>query len=539
VSSTEPIAVLGLSCRFPGAPDAAAFWRMLVEGVDAISEVPSNRWDPALTSPWGGFLDQVDGFDAPFFGIPAAEAVRMDPQQRLLLEVAWEALEDAGQVADQLAGSDTGVFVGICGSDYGIRQFAAREAIDRYVATGSGLSIAANRLSYCFDLRGPSVAVDTACSSSLVALHLACQSLRTGESDLALVGGVNLVLSPVGAIGYTRSGLLARDGRCRAFDANASGLVRGEGVGALVLKPLGAARRDGDPVRAIVRGSAVNQDGRSNGLVAPNRWAQEQVLRRAYAQAGVAPGEMDYVEAHATGTLIGDRIEALALGRVLGEGRDGRAPCAIGSVKTNIGHLEAAAGIAGVIKVVLALQHQTLPASLHFAEPSPYIPWSELPLEVQREAGPLVNRPALAGVSAFGFGGTNAHVVLEQATLADVDVPIQAGPMLLPLSARSPEALRGLAERFACVLRDASPREARDICYTASVRRAHHRYRLAVEGDSGAALAAQLASGIGVAHDYVAGAAVDWAERYPGGGRCVPLPAYPWQRQRYWFDSAD
>jgi len=508
-ADNQPIAIIGLGCRFPGAENPAALWQVLRDGVDVIREVPAERFDVAafydpdpsvpgkMNTRWGGFLEQVDRFDADFFGISPREAARMDPQQRLLLEVAWEALADGGQVPGQLAGSRTGVFIGIATNDYGRMQWQALEQIDAYAGTGNALSIAANRLSYLFDFRGPSLAIDTACSSSLVAVHLACASLRRGETTLALAGGVNLILSPAIAINFTKAGAMAPDGRCKAFDARADGYVRSEGAGVVLLKPLAAAVADGDPIYAVIRGSAVNQDGRSNGLMAPNPGAQEAVLREAYRQAGVSPGEVDYVEAHGSGTLLGDPIEAQALGAVLAEGRPPERPCALGAVKTNLGHLEAAAGIAGLIKVALALHHRELPPSLHFQSPNPLIPFDALPLRVQTALTPWPrqDRPALAGVSAFGFGGTNAHVVLEAAPAA-VAAAVQAEPAgtsVLPLSARTPTALRSLARAYQALL--ATPDAAAalpDLCYSASVRRAHHQHRLAVTGASAAELSLGL-----------------------------------------------
>src|SRR5664280_3824261 len=361
-AKNEPIAIIGIGCRFPGAKDPAAFWRLLRDGVDAIREVPADRFDaqkfydpdPAapgkMNTRWGGFLEQVDQFDPNFFGISPREAMRMDPQQRLLLEVTWEALQDAGQSPEHLAGTQTGVFIGIATNDYGRLQWNDLERIDAYSGTGNASSIAANRISYLFDFRGSSLAIDTACSSSLVAVHLACNSLRSGESTLALAGGVNLILSPAIAINFTKAGAMAPDGRCKAFDARANGYVRSEGAGVVVLKPLSKALAEGDQIYAVIRGSAVNQDGRSNGLMAPNPLAQEAVLREAYRQAAVSPGKVQYIEAHGTGTLLGDPIEAKALGTVLAVERPPGRPCALGSVKTNVGHLEAAAGIAGLIK---------------------------------------------------------------------------------------------------------------------------------------------------------------------------------------------
>jgi myxalamid-type polyketide synthase MxaE and MxaD len=509
-TKNEPIAIIGVGCRFPGANDPAAFWQLLRNGVDAIGEVPADRFDPhafydpdpatpgKMNTRWGGFLGQVDQFDPGFFGISPREALRMDPQQRLLLEVTWEALQDAGQVPEHLVGTQTGVFIGIATNDYGRLQWNDLERIDAYSGTGNALSIAANRISYLFDFRGPSLALDTACSSSLVAVHLACCSLRNGESTLALAGGVNLILSPAIAINFTKAGAMAPDGRCKAFDARANGYVRSEGAGVVVLKPLLQALADGDPIYAVIRGSAVNQDGRSNGLMAPNPLAQEAVLREAYRQAAVSPGKVQYVEAHGTGTLLGDPIEAKALGTVLGVERPPGRPCALGSVKTNLGHLEAAAGIAGLIKVALALRHREIPPSLHFEKPNPHIPFDELPLRVQTTLSPwpAESGPALAGVSSFGFGGTNAHVVLEEAPPAVIGMPgaeRKIGTHLLPLSARSPEALQALARAYQNFL--ATPESAvslRDVCYSTSARLSHHDYRLAVTGNSPAELMESL-----------------------------------------------
>jgi acyl transferase domain-containing protein/surfactin synthase thioesterase subunit len=499
----ERIAIIGIGCRFPGAESPDKFWELLQNGTDAVMEVPSHRWDidafydPQPGTPgkmntrWGGFLPQVDCFDPQFFGIAPREAIYMDPQQRLLMEVAWESLELAGLVPEQLARTQTGVFIGISSNDYQqVLQGNGRTSdINAYLGTGNAFSIAANRLSYFFDFRGPSLAIDTACSSSLVAIHLACQSLRSGESDLALAGGVNLLLRPEVTMIFSQANMMAPDGRCKTFDARANGYVRGEGCGMVVLKRLEDALRDGDRILATIRGSAINQDGHSNGITAPNGPAQEAVLRRALANAEANPAEMGYVELHGTGTSLGDPIEAEALGNVLRQGRRGGDRCAVGSVKTNIGHLESAAGIAGLIKVVLALQHRQIPASLHFQQPNPYIPLDKLPLKVQTEleAWPRDVEPALAGVSSFGFGGTNAHVILEAApeiaTLSSRTPQPDAAAYLLPLSAKSPEALKALAQAYRDFLSKSSPQTMpafQDLCYTASLRRSHHDHRLAV-----------------------------------------------------------
>ncbi|SDM31339.1 type I polyketide synthase [Allokutzneria albata] len=426
----EPIAVVGVGCRLPGGlsgPDE--FWRALAGGTDAVGEIPPDRWSSFVSgSPReldalaripraAGVLEDITGFDAEFFSISPDEAAAMDPQQRLLLETAWEALEHAAISPEGLRGSRTGVFVGVSGTDYGQLTLSDIACVDAWTGTGAALSITANRLSYALDLRGPSMAVDTACSSSLVSVHMAVRSLRDGESTLALAGGVNLLLGPGVTANFARMGILSPSGRCAAFDADADGIVRGEGAGVVVLKLLSDAVRDRDRVLAVIRGSAVNQDGRSNGLTAPNPQAQQDLVRAACVDAGVSPAQVDYVEAHGTGTPLGDPIEAKALGAVYGAGRCADRPLLLGSVKTNLGHLEAAAGVAGLIKVVLALRNKTIPASLHHRRPNPHIPFAELGLAVtaRSTAWPSVGRPSIAAVSAFGFGGTNAHVVLEQA----------------------------------------------------------------------------------------------------------------------------
>jgi len=504
--AAEPIAIIGVGCRFPGAKDTEAFWRLLRDGEDAISEIPQDRWDVdtfynedprvpgCMSTRWGGFLDRVDRFDSGFFGISPREASRMDPQQRLLLEVAWEALEDAGQAADRLAGTRTGVFVGISSNDYGQLQFNDPSLSDAYAGTGNALSIAANRISYLLNLHGPSLAVDTACSSSLVATHLACQSLQQGECQMALLGGVNVILSPIITVNFTKAGFMAPDGRCKAFDARANGYVRGEGAGVVLLKPLGRAMRDGDRVYAVIRGTAVNQDGRTNGITAPNGPAQERVLREAYRRAQISPGNVQYLEAHGTGTSLGDPIEANALGEVLAEGRV-QGSCAIGSVKTNIGHLEAAAGIAGLIKVTLSLHNRMIPPSLHFEEPNPHIPFDHLPLHVQTQltAWPDTSRPATAGVSSFGFGGTNAHVVLTGPPPMPESRPAVERPIhVLGLSAKTESALTDLARNYGAFLATHSSIPAGDLCFTASVGRSHFDHRQAVVAASSTELAAKL-----------------------------------------------
>lgn len=519
--STEPIAIIGMACRFPGANNPAELWQLLRSGVDAVTEIPADRWNAdrfydedasvpgKMNTRWGGFLERIGYFDAHFFRVSPREAPHLDPQQRFLMEGTWEALEDAGQVPGQLGGTKTGVFIGIMGSDYADTPMNDPLLVKFYTVTGHSRGIAANRLSHFFDFRGPSMSIDTACSSSLVATNLACRSLWSGESTLAIAGGANLILSPEGTIWYAKAGLLARDGRCKTFDSRADGLVRSEGVGVVVLKLLSQALADGDPIHAIIKGGAINQDGRSNGLTAPNRWAQEALIREACAQADVSPGQVSYVEAHGTGTALGDPIEAQALGAVLATDRPEGDFCAIGSIKSNIGHLEAAAGVAGLIKVVLMLKHREIPPSLHYRQPNPHIPFAQLPLRVQQSLTPWPKRtePVLAGVNAFGFGGTNAHLVVSEAPKTEhaaVQVS-QDRAELLPLSARSPEALRALAQAYQqFLLAEATDVSLRDICYTAAVRRTHHEHRLTVVGNSHADLVERLGSFIaGTTHPAI------------------------------------
>src|SRR5580692_2292942 len=398
----EPIAIVGMGCRFPGGADSPEeFWRVLRDGVDTISEVPSDRWDldsiydPVAGKPgkictrYGGFLGSADRFDPLFFGISPREAASMDPQQRLLLEVAWETLENAGQSPEKLAGTKTGVFVGVCNSDH-LRRISELDPseLDMYLATGASHSIIPGRVSYFLGLHGPSICLDTACSSSLVAIHLACLSLRVRECRAALAGGVSLMLAPDSTIMFSRSGLLAKDGRCKTFDAAADGYARGEGCGMVLLKRLSDALADGDRVMAVIRGSAVNQDGRSGGITAPNGLAQQAVIREALAAAHIEPHEVDYVETHGSGTSLGDPIEVGALSAVYGNGRPKSDPLYIGSVKTNIGHAEGAAGIAGLMKLVLSLESRQIPPHLNLKTLNPYIQWDEIPVEVPTQLRP-------------------------------------------------------------------------------------------------------------------------------------------------------
>ncbi len=488
----EPIAVIGIGCRFPGGANSpAALWKLLCDGVDAIGEIPSDRWDVdayfdadvdapgKMNTRFGGFVDGIDRFDPGFFGISPREAASMDPQQRLVLEVAWEALERAGIAPDRLAESRTGVFVGIVGTDYAqLMTEAGVVGSDTYFASGIGHSVASGRISYVLGLKGPSVSVDTACSSSLVATHLAVQSLRTGECDLALAGGTNAILTPDTMVALAKYRMLAPDGRCKTFDARADGFARGEGAGVVVLKRLRDAVAAGDPILAVIHGSAVNQDGPSSGLTAPNGPSQAAVIRAALDNAGIGPERVGYVEAHGTGTSLGDPIEMQALGDALGA--RGTAPALlVGSVKTNLGHLESAAGVAGLIKAVLCLHHGQIPPHLHFETPSPFIPWNELPVAVPTIATALPVEAPYCGVSSFGFSGTNAHLVLGPAPVPAERKPSSSvGSGLVLLSARSDSALAETARAWAAALDDSM--DLADVSYTSAVTRASHPIRVAV-----------------------------------------------------------
>jgi acyl transferase domain-containing protein/SAM-dependent methyltransferase len=495
-----PIAVVGIGVRFPGGvSDLEGFWDLLHEGRDGITEIPRERWeldsffdaDPdapgRMYTRHGGFVDAVDQFDPHVFGISPREAAAMDPQHRLLLEVAWEALEEAGIAPDSLSGTATGVFFGLSNSDYQRLVFADASKIDTYASLGVNPSVAAGRLSYLLGLQGPSLVVDTACSSSLVAMHLACQSLRVGESSAALVGGVNVMLLPEVHVNFCKARMLAPDGRCKTFDAAADGYVRSEGCGVVVLKRLADALAAGDRIRAVIRGTAVNQDGRSSGLTAPNGPSQEAVIRAALENAGLDPESVDYVEAHGTGTSLGDPIELHALGASLAAGRAKDRPLLVGSVKTNLGHLEAAAGIAGFVKLALALDRERLPRQLHFRDPNPHVDWHAWPLEVVgvERPWPRGARPRRAGVSSFGFSGTNAHVVLEEAPAVDPPAPLSRPFHAITVSGRTPTALAAGARRLAAHLRGHPELALADVALTANAGRA----RLA---ERGAVVAARL-----------------------------------------------
>lgn len=530
----EPIAVIGIGCRFPGrADDPESYWQNLIAGRDAVRAIPEDRWtsaryfDPRVGVPGktyterGGFLEKIDGFEPECFGIAPREAPYIDPQQRLLLETAWEALQDGGQVVERLSGSSTGVFVGISTTDYANIQSTVDDmrSVDAHTATGGAFSIAANRISYCFDFKGPSVAVDTACSSSLTAMHLACSSLWSGESELALAGGVNVIVTPATYVAFSAATMLSRQGVCRAFDADADGFVRGEGAGMVLLKPFSRALADGDRIYATILATGVNQDGRTPGITMPDAAQQEALLREICRKAGVAPRDVQYIEAHGTGTPVGDPIEANAIGSVLSEGRAADDPCIVGSVKTAIGHLEAGAGIAGFIKAALSIHHRRIPPNLNFARPNPHIHFDTLRLRVPTalEPWPHEDAPLLAGVNSFGFGGANAHVLLRepppmpptQSTLnaqpaPPADAPEDRSseathePLLLPLTARSAETLEDAARAYRAFLAsdvphaDANGDGLRDICRTAALRRDRLDHGLAIAADDRAGLIERL-----------------------------------------------
>ncbi|MCV7344817.1 type I polyketide synthase [Mycolicibacterium rhodesiae] len=510
-ATDEPIAIIAVACRFPGAADADAYWDVLSGAVDAIREIPEDRfdvdqyYDPDQQTPGkiytrsGGYLESVDSFDPEFFGISPREAVWIDPQQRLMLEIAWEGLEKAGYAPSSLRGSRTGVFVGVGANEYShLLSGESVENLEAHFITGNALNAIAGRVAFTLGLEGPAMAVDTACSSSLVAVHQASQALHSGDCDMALAGGVNVLLSPASIVAASRARMLAPDGRCKTFDASADGYVRGEGCGILVLKRLSDAQRDGDRIAAVIRSSAVNQDGASSGLTVPNGGAQQRLISAALTRAGLGGADVDYLEAHGTGTPLGDPIEVQAAAAVYGTGRDPIRPLLMGTAKTNIGHLESAAGVAGLIKVVLSLQNELLPQNLHFQNPSPHIPWDSLPVKVVDEPTPWVanGRPRRAGVSSFGFTGTNAHVLIEEApqpALGDdadepvevvVPEPVREPLSVLPLSARSGQGLLALAQRYSDWLAVHPDASIADVSYTAGAGRSHFEHRAAVVANS-------------------------------------------------------
>lgn len=506
---SEPIAIVGTGCRFPGGvQDTASYWRMLADGTDAVGEIPSGRWDHEafydeeagkpgkIYTRAGAFLDDLEHFDHDFFGISQREAVAMDPAQRLSLQVCWEALENAGQAPSDLAGSRTGVFMGAASWDYITAQLRHPDDISAYTSSGAAMSFIPARIAYLLDLRGPNLTVDTACSASLVAVHQACQSLRLGECDMALAGGVNVILSPLMMISQSQYGSVSRQGRAMTFSDSADGYVRGEGCGVVVLKRLSDALRDGDRILAVVRGGAVNQDGRSAGITAPNGAAQRDVFQRALAAAGVAADQVGYVETHGTGTRLGDPIEAEALADVYG--RESGSPVYLGAVKTNIGHLEAAAGIAGLIKAAMCLERAEIPPNLHFSRLNSNISFDGTTFQVPTGLTPWpdTDSPRTAAVSSFGLSGTNAHMILEQAP------PAPARPAdddrrpacVLALSARSESALAALADRYAERLAGDDDASLADLCHSAGTGRSHFRHRLAAVGATREEVAGQLAA---------------------------------------------
>jgi acyl transferase domain-containing protein len=571
LTQDDLIAVVGMGCQYPGDCDSPeSYWTFLRRGGFAVSEIPAGRWpqdiyDPAphtpgkSTSRWGGFLSDPfpKAFDAAFFDIPPREARALDPQQRLLLEVTWRACEDAGLVPDPDNGRPIGVFLGISTTDYHGAQLwrPGLSEIDHFTATGASFAAAAGRLSYVFGFEGPCLAIDTACSSSLVAVHQACQALRLGECEAAVVAGVNALLTPNLYVCLTAMGLMSADGRCKAFDASGDGYVRAEGCGALLLKTMAQARQDGDRILALIRGSAVNQDGRSNGLTAPRQQAQVRVIRRALDHAGLSAGDIDYVETHGTGTPLGDAIELGALIETYAADREPASPLLVGSVKTNIGHLEAGAGMAGLIKTIQSICHGELPPHLHLNTPTPEINWTEVALKVPTRLTPWpqTGRPRRAAVSAFGFSGTNAHVIVEEAPPEErKDFP-SPDHVLLPLSARTPAALNALATTLADWLM-AMPRNLADVGLTLGIGRPAFACRRAVVGTTSEELATLLRDGTLAKKDppdrdalrrtledlallWTAGGQVDWERLYrPYGAQKIALPGHPFHRQSYWLD---
>ncbi len=524
-SQAEPIAIVGMSCRFAGANSLAAYWRVINEGIGAVSEVPNDRWsldelyDPTGTQPgkmftkWGGFVDNIDQFDPQFFGIAPREASRMDPQQRLLLEVAWEAMENAGIPADQLSGTKTGVYIGIGGSDYSKvpSQYSDYyEQIDAHVGTGNALSIAANRISYIFDFHGPSAAVDTACSSASLAIHLAVESLRRRECSAALAGGVNAIITPETTIAFSKARMLSPEGKCRPFDASANGYVRGEGCGLVLLKRLADAQRDGDQVLAVIRATSVNQDGRTSGISAPNGQLQQECIRAAHAQAGVSAADISYVEAHGTGTPLGDPIEMQALCEVFKRTGDNDTPVHVTSVKANIGHTETVSGAAGLIKAVLLMQHEVVVPQLHLESLNPHVSLdgSRIVLPTERTAWPASMGRRLAGISSFGFGGTNTHILIEAPSASAPEAPSPVTPRVatgasqngeaessslnaiprrrhvMKLSGRTGAAVEQQAAQFAEFLSDHPEAALADVCYSANTGRSDFNHRAAIACDS-------------------------------------------------------
>jgi acyl transferase domain-containing protein len=558
-----PIAVIGVGLRFPGVgSDPEQFWKMIADGRDAVGPVPADRWDREalfardaavpgkINTRHASFLENVRRFDAGFFDITPREAARMDPQQRLFLETAWHALEDAGLRTGQLEGSQTGVFVGVHNhsADYQAMQFRSVDQLDAWSATGTAHDMIGGRLAYWLDLHGPALTVNTACSSSLTAVHLACRSLQARDCTMALAGGVNLLLEPGSTVAAAQLQLLSPDGHCRTFDARANGMGRGEGCGVVVLKRLSEAQKDGDRVLAVIRGSAANQDGRTNGLTAPNGLAQQLVLRQALADAEVDPAEIGYVETHGTGTAIGDPIEVEALAAILGGGRR-RSPCRLGAVKASLGHLEGAAGVAGLIKAVMVLRKRWIPPVANLQVLNPHLAMEGSGLEIPRSGHAWTSdSPRLAGVSSFGWSGTNVHVVLEEAP-AEKYWAGGTGPWPVLVSAKSKEALADLALAYSKRLENADGNEMAAISYTSAVRRTHHSLRIGVIGADAQAMAAELrrralpSSTRNAGNDkrlahWESGGDVNWEGDFEESGAIVDLPRYPFKGRDYWIEPS-
>lgn len=571
----QPIALIGLSCRYPNASNKEDYWQLLSSGTNVITRFPESRRqllketeESCIPPGWGSFLTDIDHFDAYFFGITPREAMRMDPQQRLLLEVAYEAFEDAGISVEVLAGSATGVFTSLYASQFGHMQTFEQDLDALYIPTGNAASMAANRLSYQFDLRGPSMVLDTACSASLVAIHLACLNLQAHFCEMALVSAANINLLPSFNTLLAKAKMLSPTGQCHTFDASADGYVQGEGIGAVVLKPLAKALQDQDRIYGVIMGSAVNQDGKTNGLTAPNGMQQEALLKAAYQTANIDPHEISYIECHGTGTFLGDPIEVQALGEVIGKQRSSEQPCWIGSVKANIGHLEPAAGIASLIKVALALQYGHIPPQPNFSTPNPHIAFDRYHLRVpqQLEPWPIYGEKRVAGLSGFGFGGTNAHVVMRELTLEEQThtLPtVKNEAQVFTLSAKDPTALKLLIQQWCTYLTKHPDSSLSQLCYNLHLRRSHYFNRLAIIASTIQELHATLKKlseddlqtieqvFINVtqekivcavdqpitrlALDYVNRVAIDWKKQH--AEHIYPhqdMPLYPWQPKLYW-----
>ena len=574
-SKNESIAIIGMACRLPGNIQTLAdYWRVLENGEDVISEIPADRWDvPAFYDPvpgtkgrmysrYGGFIQDIRSFDAEFFGISAHEADFIDPQQRLLLEVTWHAMEHAGFMPSRHSKSQVGVFVGISGSEYGeLQGMHHLDNIGPYSITGSTLNAAAGRIAYTFGFQGSCMAIDTACSSSLVAVHQACQSLRNHESDVAIAAGVNLILSPKGAVALSQSNVLASDGRCKTFSADADGMGRSEGCAVLILKRLSDAQQAGDRILAVIQGSAVNQDGASSGLTVPNGLAQAMVIRQALARANVDPSVVHYIEAHGTGTSLGDPIELSALADVFSDSHSEKNPLFVGSVKSNIGHAESASGIASIIKVVLALQQQVLPGNVHFNTPTLAFPWHKHPLKTPTEKKPWPQGSLrVAGVSGFGFSGTNAHIVISDYLQPEgvITIPMPTS-QILTVTAKSLSALTQLAISYADALIDLDEIHFGHFCFTANTTRGHFKYRLCFIAENAMSMVEQLRYSTSdvrevvnqsngpvfalkdmdlceIQRRYLAGEGLDWPSLYDRNVyRTIDIPQYCFLRQSHWL----